>query len=209
MQDDDNLKNENTIPEVQPLEIPAVDTPVAEDEDIVEFEYNADGEEDIKATLKKLRKNLKEAQKEKIEYLTALQRERADFQNYKKDEITRIARINDLTRERFAEDILPVLDSYDMAFANREAWEKVDKNWRIGVEYIHQQLLKVLAENGIDEILTNEGDQFDHNIHQSVESIETSEESKDNTIAKVLQKGYKNKERILRPARVNVFASKS
>lgn len=180
-----------------------------EEEDIVEFEYNADGEEDLKATVKKFRKNLKEAQREKIEYLTALQRERADFQNYKKDESSRSSRINELARERFAEELMPVLDSYDMAFANKEAWEKVDKNWRMGVEYIHQQLLKVLSENGIDEIPAKEGDSFDHNIHQSVESVETDDQSQDHTIAKILQKGYKNGERIIRPVRVNVYSHKS
>jgi glutamate synthase domain-containing protein 3 len=50
-----------------------------EEDDVVEFVFNDDGEEDLKATLKKLRKDVKEAKKEKEEYLGNWQRERADF----------------------------------------------------------------------------------------------------------------------------------
>jgi molecular chaperone GrpE (heat shock protein) len=101
-----------------------------------------------------------------------------------------------------------------MAFANKEAWEKVDKNWRMGVEYIHQQLLRTLADQGVSEIAPNIGDSFDLNMHQSIDTIPTDDESMDHTVANVLQKGYKSKDpsnssgqaKILRPARVNVFA---
>ena len=61
----------------------------AEPDDVVEFGFNEDGEEDLKKTLKKLRADLKEAKKEKEEYLTGWQKERADFANYKKDEESR------------------------------------------------------------------------------------------------------------------------
>lgn len=184
-------------------EIPEEDT-----DDVVEFVFNADGEEDLKATLKKLRKDLKEARAEKMDYLTQLQRERADFQNFKKGESDRISQMGGYVREKMTEDLLPVLDAYDMAFANKEAWEKVEKNWRMGVEYIHQQLIKVLNDNGIDEIPAKEGDAFDHNLHEPIENIETEETTKDHTIAKVIQKGYKAKDKILRPARVNIFQLK-
>src|SRR3989344_1175600 len=60
-----------------------------EDDDVVLFEYNDDGEEDLKATLKKLRKDLKAEKAKTQEYLTSWQMERADFINYKKDEIER------------------------------------------------------------------------------------------------------------------------
>lgn len=180
----------------------------SDDDDVVHFEYNEDGEEDIKATLKKLRKDLKEAQKEKAEYLTNWQRERADFLNYKKDDDARRASYVGYAREKFSEDLLPVLDAYDMAFANKEAWEKVEKNWRMGVEYIHQQLIGVLSENGIEEITPSVGDAFDANIHEPMETIETDDASKEHTVATLMQKGYKNGTRIIRPARVKIFELK-
>jgi len=200
---DDELKN-NNIPE-EPVIIPE-DT--SDEEDVIEFVYNADGEEDLKATLKKLRKDLKQAQQEKQEYLTSWQRERADFMNYRKTEIEHNKKIEMMAKEHFAEELLPVLDAYDMAFANKEAWEKVDKNWRMGVEYIHQQLLKVLGENGIEEIAVNVGDEVDPNLHEAMSTVPAENPAQENTIAQVIQKGYKNGDKVFRPARVTVFESK-
>src|SRR3989338_459215 len=110
------------------------------EDDVVEFEYNDDGEEDLKKTLKKLRADLKQVQKEKEEYLTGWQKERADFANYKKDEDNRKALFSEAMRERILTRFLTVIDSFNMAFANKEAWAKVDETWRKGVEYIHAQL---------------------------------------------------------------------
>jgi len=178
------------------------------DDDVVEFVFNNDGEEDLKATLKKFRKDLKEEKVKSVEYLTLLQRERADFLNYKKDEFERFTKSRTSAVERIVEDLLPVLDAYDMAFSNREAWEKVEVNWRTGVEYIHQQLLKVLADNGVMPIEVKVGDVFDSNIHEPVENLDTSDVSKDHTVARVTQSGYKMGERILRPARIKVYILK-
>ncbi len=200
---DDELKN-NNIPE-EPVIIPE-DT--SDEEDVIEFVYNSDGEEDLKATLKKLRKDLKQAQLEKQEYLTSWQRERADFMNYRKTEIEHNKKIEMMAKEHFAEELLPVLDAYDMAFANKEAWEKVDKNWRMGVEYIHQQLLKVLGENGIEEIAVNVGDAVDPNLHEAMSTVPAENPAQENTIAQVIQKGYKNGDKVFRPARVVVYESK-
>ncbi len=180
-------------------------TEITEEDDVVQFEYNADGEEDMKATLKKLRKDLKQAQKEKQEYLTSWQRERADFLNYKKDEMKRSGHTVSHAQEKVILDLLPALDSYDMAFANKEAWEKVDKNWRTGVEYIHQQILKALAEYGVIPIETKIGDTFDPNLHQPIDNVPTDDEENDHKIAQVIQNGYKINSKVLRPTRVNVW----
>jgi len=182
--------------------------PMEDDTTVEEFVYNDDGEEDLKATLKKIRKDLKEAQKEKQEYLTSWQRERADFQNFKKDENARTDRMLVVAKENFAYDLMPALDAYDMAFSNKEAWEKVDKNWRTGVEYIHQQILKALEDNGIAEVPAQVGQTIDPNIHEAIETIATEDKSKDNTIASLIQKGYKIGAKTIRPARVNVFGCK-
>jgi molecular chaperone GrpE len=178
------------------------------EDDVVEFVFTDDGEEDLRATLKKFRKELKEARAEKMDYLTKLQRERADFQNYKKDESARLAQIGSYAREKMVEDLLPVLDAYDMAFANKEAWEKVDKNWRMGVEYIHQQLMKVLSENGVSEIPVQSGDVFDPKLHEPFGNTETDDAALEHKIEKVIQKGYKAGDKIIRPARVAVWVGK-
>lgn len=178
-----------------------------EDEDIVEFEFNEDGEEDLKKTLKKLRADLKVAKKEKEEYLTGWQKERADFANYKKQEDDRKSMFSESMRERILSRFLTVMDSFNMAFSNREAWEKVDENWRKGVEYIHSQMNNIFEEYGVKSV-GEVGEVFDPNIHESIEMVDTDKKENDHKIATVIQKGYKLGERILRPARVNVYEYK-
>src|SRR5260221_10794349 len=133
MQDEEDKK----IPET-PLE--------PEDSEVLEFEFNEDGEEDLKKTLKKFRADLKQAKKEKEEYLNGWQKERAEFANYRKQEDERKAMFSEAMRERILSRFLSVMDSFNMAFANKEAWEKVDDNWRRGVEYIYAQMNTIFEE---------------------------------------------------------------
>lgn len=183
------------------------ENPIEED-DIVEFEFNEDGEEDLKKTLKKLRADLKQAKKEKEEYLTGWQKERADFANYKKEEAERSTRYREIAREQILESFLAVADSFAMAFANKEAWEKVDPAWRKGVEYTYSQMQGVFEEYDVKPIGI-EGEVFDPSIHESVAMVATDQKDMDHKISQVIQKGYKLGNKILRPARVNVFEYKN
>lgn len=175
-----------------------------EDSEVLEFEFNEDGEEDLKKTLKKLRADLKQAKKEKEEYLTGWQKERADFINYKKQEHDRKAHYSESMREHILTRFLSVIDSFNMAFANREAWEKVDENWRKGVEHIYAQLNGIFEEYGVKAI-GEVGENFDPNIHQSIDMTPTDKKEDDHKISEVIQKGYKLGDRVIRAARVNVF----
>ena len=183
------------------------DEAAPEEDDIVEFEFNEDGEEDLKKTLKKLRADLKACKKEKEEFLTGWQKERADFINYKKEEDNRKALFSEAMRERILTRFLSVLDSFAMAFANKDAWENVDPNWRRGIEHIHSQLDAVFEEYGVKPV-GEVGETFDPNIHQSIDLVSSTQKELDHKIAEVVQKGYKLGERILRPARVNVYEHK-
>lgn len=187
-----------------------------EEDDVLEFEFNEDGEEDLKKTLKKLRGDLKQAKKEKEEYLTGWQKERADFVNYKKDEETRKSVFSEAMRERILTRFLSVADSFNMAFSHKESWEKVDKNWRMGVEHIYSDLKKVFEEYGVKPV-GEEGEPFDPNIHQSIDMVVTDNKDLDHKVAKVIQQGYMlgsdprqgGAGRVMRPARVNVYEFKN
>jgi molecular chaperone GrpE len=203
MNKDDEIKEQEEL-EVKDM---APEIPQEDEDDIVEFVYNEDGEEDLKATLKKLRKDIKEARKEKAEYLDGWQRAKADYQNYKNAEGERLISYAVNAKERMIDSLLPALDSFDMAMMNKEAWEKVDQNWRTGVEYIYNQFLTSLGDNGVSTI-DKVDVSFDPNLHQSIETLDTDDESKDHTIAKIIQKGYKMGDRIIRPARVVVYIKK-
>lgn len=192
----------------QNTEIPAeFPDEIEDDTEVVEFEFNEDGEEDLRKTLKKIHADLKQARKEKEEYLTGWQKERAGFLNYRKEEEERNTNFKNIVQERILERFLSIMDSFDMAFANKEAWEKVDANWRTGVEYIYAQMNSVFEEYGINSI-GKMGEKFNPEFHESIEIVETDEKEKDGTIAFVLQKGYKTKNKVLRPARVNVYGVK-
>lgn len=168
-----------------------------------EIEY----EDSLEGKVKKLKDQLEVAKKEKDDYLLNWQRERADFINYKKDEDARRIGYIMIAKERTLSELLGVLDAFDMAFQNKETWEKVDKNWRIGVEYIYQKLLQIFTENGVDAFGAV-GEVFDPMFHQSIETMETKEKERDHTIAKVTQRGYKMNDKILRPATVSVWSYK-
>lgn len=205
MSDEENKKeegnnNENIAPEV----IPEISS---EEADVIEFEYNEDGEEDYKKTFKKLKTDLKQIKKEREEYLIGWQKERADFTNYKKDEDIRRSLLKENINLSILERFLSIIDSFNMAFSNREIWEKVDLNWRKGIEYIYAQFISIFEEYGVKEFGI-EGEIFDPFLHESLEIIQTENRDLNHKIAKVIQKGYKMGERIIRPAKVNVFSVK-
>ena len=201
--------------EKEPLEATRDDSAESEEE-IVEFEFNDDGEEYLKKTLKKFRADLKICQKEKEEYLTGWQKERAEFANYRKQEDERKASFSESVRERILTKFLTVMDSFNIAFANKEVWDKVDENWRKGVEYIHSQMNSIFEEYGVKSI-GEVGENFDPNIHQSIEMVPTDKKEQDHTVAEVIQKGYMigsdlsagKAGRVMRPARVNIYECKN
>jgi molecular chaperone GrpE len=160
-------------------------------------------EESAAETIKKLREKLKKAQTDAQEHLTGWQRAKADFVNARKRDEAERAEFVKFANERLIDGLIPVLDSFELAMGNREAWEKADKNWRIGVEYICNQLRKVLADAGLTEIDPT-GKQFDPARDEAAEYVSVDDESKNHAIIAVIQKGYALNGRQMRPAKVKV-----
>lgn len=183
--------------------------PPTDIDDIVLESYNDDmlggGEETPKDQIKRLRAKLHEAIQEKQEYLDGWQRAKAEFANYKKREEETKSEFIKFAREGLIGDIIPVLESFHMAFANKEAWEKVDPSWRVGVEYIHTQLSQVLAGHGLTPVDPT-GQAFNPNEHTSIGSIPTDDEAKDHVVAEVVQLGYRLNGKLLRSPRVKIYA---
>lgn len=175
------------------------------EQDLQDVEFvEEDGEGNIKDLVKSLRERLSKAISEKQEYLNNWQRERADFLNYKKDENERLILNTQKVKKQFIVDLLPVLDSYDLAFSNKELWEKVDKTWRVGIEYIHMQLLKILENYGVSQISCSVGEKFNPSLHESIENVK-GESNQIDTISEIIQSGYFIDKKVLRPVRVKVF----
>lgn len=168
-----------------------------------ELDDSVVAEENSAEAIKKLREKLKKCEAEKSEYLTGWQRAKADLINARKrDEADRREFIS-FANERLIESILPVLESFDMAIGNQEAWEKVDKSWRVGVEYIHSQLKKALFDAGLEEI-DPIGKDFDHNRDEASEYISVDKEADHHKIISVVQKGYSLNGKTVRPPKVKV-----
>lgn len=199
---EENMKNEDNK---SPDEIQD-DSALADDfEDLTIVSSTEDGEEiPTKDVLKKIREELKVCRKEKEEYLTGWQRAKADYINLQKElDLVRV-NISILAKEKMTEKLLPALDSFEMAFSNKEHWEKIDKDWQDGITSIYQQIMTGLANSGIEKIdkaLVS----FDPNIHQSISIVPTDDESKDHTVEKILQVGYKIGDRVIRPAKVTIY----
>ena len=171
-------------------------------------ESTEDGEAlPTKDVVKKLREEIKLIRKEKEEYLTGWQRAKADYVNLQRELDLARVNISVITREKMTEKLLPALDSFEMAFGNKEHFEALDKEWRKGIISIHSQFLKGLEDSGIEKIDQSDVP-FDPNIHQSISVVETDDKSKDHTVEKVLQVGYKIGERIIRPAKVTIYEYK-
>ena len=196
-----NTKTEENI-DIEPQNNDgAIDDVIIESDDTLDDSVLA--EESLQDTVKKLREKLKLATKEKQEYLDGWQRTKADYMNAKKDEETRRKDIVKYAKEDLIGEILPVLESFDMAFVNKEQWEKVDKNWRTGVEYIYSQFRNVLESNGLTEV-NPIGLPFDPNRDEAIEHTAVTNEADDHKVVEVVQKGYELHGKLIKAPRVKV-----
>jgi molecular chaperone GrpE len=101
--------------------------------------------------------------------------------------------------QKLAKAILPALDNLERALAVESASEQLLK----GVKMVQTDLLKALKENHVAEIEA-EGQAFDPNMHQAVQTVPADDDHPADTVVQVLQKGYILKDRVLRPAMVIV-----
>ena len=177
-----------------------------DDVDIIEnYNYNDDGiSEEAQKKIKKIKERMAVCLVEKQEYLNGWQRAKADLVNERREMDAGRARAIKFSNEMLLLDFLPVLDSFDMAFSNKEAWESVNENWRKGVEHIYAQINNVLEQNNLSQI-NPIGEMFDPGLHTSVEAVLNEDPKKVNSIASVVQKGYKLYDKVIRPAKVKVF----
>lgn len=143
------------------------------------------------------------------EYLNGWKRCQADFENYKKMQAESQKDFIKYATQNVVLQLIPVLDNFHMS-TDHIPEDKKDGGWVVGIMHIQKQLENVLAENGVTEILTKEGDKFDPAIHEAIESSDKKQETRDkeqeigDKIKKVVMKGYKLNGKIIRPVKVIV-----
>ena len=153
--------------------------------------------------LAKLKEELKVCKKERQDYLDGWQRSKAEFLNLKKRSAEDRINLNTELTKDFVNDLLPTVDSFEMAFKDKKAWESAPENWRKGIEYIYTQITNLLESYKV-ETIDPIGKELDINEHHSVESIKTDNQKEDNVVLEVVLKGYKIGDFIIRPAHVKV-----
>lgn len=125
----------------------------------------------------------------------------AEFENYKR----RIQKENEINKtyqaQRVLTDILPAIDNIERAL-QIEGDDETFKSLQKGVQMVHESLINALKDNGL-EVIKTEGEAFDPNIHQAV-AQDDNPDFESGEITQELQKGYKLKDRVLRPSMVKV-----
>jgi molecular chaperone GrpE len=180
-----------------------------EDEDVVFEDTTEMGDEkNLKEKLKDLRDKLKEKTEEAKNNLDGWQRARAELVNKEKQLQSEKVEIYKNAAASILEDLIPVLDSYEMARKNVSAWESVEKNWRMGVEYIFQQLLTITDNSGLKKVEPKLGDTFNVNNMHAIEEVVTDDEKMDHKVSEFIQSGYELNGKLLREAKVKIFIKK-
>ena len=168
----------------------------------VDHELPAEGEESQSAAAAP-DADVEKLRNERDQYLDRLARLQAEFDNFRKRNAREQQEYRDYAVADALKSFLPILDSLDRA-AKSDASD-VDQ-LRSGVELIDRQFHDALAKLGVQPI-ASEGELFDPNFHQAIQMEDTTE-APDNTVIGELQRGYKIKDRLLRPAMVRVARSK-
>jgi len=148
-----------------------------------------------------LKKKLQECQKKNKEYLDGWQRARADFINYKKDEMERIESLVKYANLETIMKILPILDNFEKAEQELSGDQKKD-SIVLGFLQIKAQFQDFLKNQGVQE-MEAVGERFDPNFHEATEQVESKDQESDIIIEEV-QKGYLINGQLLRPAKVKV-----
>jgi molecular chaperone GrpE len=140
---------------------------------------------------------LEESRDEATSYLDDLRRVAADFDNYRKRTTREQAAMMDRAAERVVRELMPVLDSFDAALGT-EASTDGERQLLSGMINTREQLLKALEQEGL-EVVPAIGEPFDPEIHEPVVAPDGGQ---DLIVSQELRRGYRLKDRVLRPAMV-------
>lgn len=154
----------------------------------------------LEERMQKLEEEKNTLQRENRALFDQLLRRQADFENYRKRLEREQQELRPAAQASLVAELLPVLDAFERALATNTAG--VNEEYRKGVELIYKQLFDALAGAGL-EAVEAAGEPFDPNLHHAVERVESYEHA-DHEVLATLQKGYRFKQRLLRPALVRV-----
>ncbi len=136
---------------------------------------------------------------ERASYLDRLARLQAEFDNFRKRSVKEQQDYRDYALAEALRSLLPILDSLDRALKTGDASVQ---DFHSGIELIDKQFHDALSKLGVEPIPA-QGEVFDPNLHQAIQMVDTTD-VEDNHVIDELQRGYRIKDRLLRPAMVRV-----
>ncbi len=145
---------------------------------------------------------LEQLQNERDEYLGALQRERAEFLNFKRRTAEERDATSGLAAESLIRKVLGLADDFDLAVEHRPAGT-VDEAWVEGIAAIDRKLRQLLESEGVSPVDATAGVQFDPREHEAVVNVPGTGR-RGGEIVEELRRGYRLRDRVIRPALVAV-----
>ena len=156
------------------------------------------------AEIEALRGELEATKARAEEYLAGMQRERAEFSNYRRRTTEEREQMLGLAGEDLIRKVLAIADDFDLAIDNRPA-ELADDSWVEGVAAIDRKLRTLLDSEGVSQIEAVPGTPFDPRAHEAIANVPGTGRA-EGEIVDVVRRGYKLRDRVIRPALVAVAA---
>ena len=169
------------------------------EEDIDIVPENEDIAIEKQGDIAKVKAQLKDCKKERQEYLDGWQRAKADFINTKKRLEEKVTRAHRTGIDTCIESFLPTLDSLYTALSD----ERIEGGAREGLELIRKQFLSALKAHSVEEI-NPVGEPFNPTLHEPLSTVAVADETQDDIVQEIYQRGYMHKGTVLRPAKVVV-----
>jgi molecular chaperone GrpE len=168
--------------------------------ELAETAETAGTAESLEDRCRRLEEEKAALQKENRSLFDQLLRRQADFDNFRKRLEREQAELRPAAQASLVAELLPALDAFERALAADSTG--VSEDYRKGVELIYKQFSDALAAAGL-EAIEADGQPFDPNLHHAVERVESTN-LPDHHVVATLQKGYRFRQRLLRPALVRV-----
>jgi molecular chaperone GrpE len=140
-------------------------------------------------------------EKERDEYLAGWQRAKADFVNYRKEEMAHLQEVAKYGSEDLIKDLLVALDNFDLGLRAMEQSAK-DAGVDRGIYLIRSQIEDILRKRGLARIEIKPGDTFDPGVAEAMAEIVSDKPQ--GTIIEIAEPGYRLHDRVIRAARVIV-----
>jgi molecular chaperone GrpE len=157
------------------------------------------------ADIEQLQGELQASTAKSEEYLAALQRERAEFSNYRRRTTEEREAMLGLAGEDLIRKVLAIADDFDLAIDNRPP-ELEGSSWVDGVTAIDRKLRALLDSEGVRPVEAEPGRPFDPREHEAIVNVPGTGRA-EGEIVDVIRRGYKLRDRVLRPALVAVAAA--